>query len=98
MYEIEREIDFGIAYIKKNEHRVKITASPFRGTTYIHIREYGMDGDTGNLFPTKSGYAILAPELDTVINLLQKASKTITKPFKDINQYKFDFSKEEDKE
>ena len=36
---------------------------------YIHIREYSLDGDTGYWFPTKSGYAILADEVSSIIPL-----------------------------
>jgi len=36
-----------------------------------------MDGDTGVWYPTKSGYAILGDELDSVIKVLQEASEKI---------------------
>lgn len=58
-----------------NESIIKITMSEFRGSVYTHIREYKMDGDTGYLFPTKSGYAFLAEEIDSVIEGLQLASE-----------------------
>jgi len=93
------EIDFGVAYLKgPSENRVKVTMNEFKGQIYIHIREYGLDGDTGNLFPTPKGYAILAEELDSVIELLQKASKELARPFKTPGQLKLqltDQNKEE---
>tara|TARA_Y100000034_G_scaffold136800_1_gene215889 strand:+ start:16900 stop:17175 length:276 start_codon:yes stop_codon:yes gene_type:complete len=73
-------IDFGVAYIKQpSESRVKITLNTFNNETYVHIREYQLDGDTGKLYPTKSGYALLAEEVDSVIELLNEASIEYTK-------------------
>ena len=58
------EKDFGIAYNKRIDVGVKITAGEFRDKMHIHIREYALDGDNGRMFPTKSGYAILGENLD----------------------------------
>ena len=68
--------EIGIAYIK-NANQVKVTVNEFRGNMYVHLREYSMDGDTGVSYPTKSGYAILGNELDSVIKVLQEASEKI---------------------
>lgn len=63
---------------KTNETIVKVTMSEFNNTVYTHIREYKMDGDTGYLFPTKSGYAFIADEIDSVIEGLLQASVVYT--------------------
>jgi len=70
-------IDIGIGYTKNNGHIVKVTVNEFRNLLYVHIREYRMDGDTGFWFPTKSGYAMPAEEIDTIIELLSNASQKI---------------------
>lgn len=81
------DIDYGVAYIKHNSgNRIKVTMNTFREITYIHIREYVLDGDTNKLYPTKSGYAILAEELDSVIELLEQASKSLGADFKKSKQ------------
>jgi hypothetical protein len=84
-------------YQKPNGSIVKITMSEFRGIYYTHIREYQMDGDTGNWFPTKSGYALLTEEVDSIIEALQESSECFAK----VSRTKYDtrqldlFKKEE---
>lgn len=93
------EIDFGVAYIKENSDvRIKITMNEFRGKTYIHLREYGYDGDTGNIFPTKKGITIDPKGLDLVIFLLEKVSKTLTNEYKHHGQYNFKLISPDDEE
>ena len=79
----DTEIDLGVAYYKNENTVVKVTASYFDKMSqwYVHIREYGYDGDTNTWFRTPKGYAIKAEELDSVIDLLQKASKELTDKF-----------------
>ena len=72
-------IDIGVGYTKNNGQTVKVTVNEFRNSMYVHIREYKMDGDTGFWFPTKSGYAMHAEEIDTIIDLLSDASQKIAK-------------------
>ena len=55
--------DFGTAFHKNNGNAVKVTVNEFRENLYLHIREYAMDGDTGQWFPTKSGFALPADEV-----------------------------------
>lgn len=90
------ELDLGAAYVKPtNGNKVTIKMNQFRGQVYVHIREYGMDGDTGHHFPTKSGYAILGEEVDSVIEKLEEASKLLAEFYRrNPNQYEFDFMKE----
>ena len=86
------EKDFGIAYSKRLGTVVKVTASEFRGSMYIHIREYNLDGDNGVMFPTKSGYAIQGAYLDDVIAKLENVSKFLGHYYsKDLDQLSFDF-------
>ena len=75
-------IDIGEAYRKPNGNIVKITLNEFREVFYVHIREYSLDGDTGYWFPTKSGYAILADEVSSIIPLLEEAESIISKKYK----------------
>lgn len=64
---------------KPNGNLIKITMSDFRGQVYIHIRDYQMDGDSGIWYPTKTGYAFIAEEVDTIITGLKDASETFAK-------------------
>ena len=41
--------DFGTAFHKPNGNAVKVTVNEFREKLYLHIREYTMDGDTGQV-------------------------------------------------
>jgi hypothetical protein len=66
-------------YKKNNGNVVKITMSEFRGQVYIHVRDYQMDGDSGFWYPTKTGYAFIAEETDSIIAGLKKASETFAK-------------------
>ena len=84
-------IDIGEAYRKPNGNIVKVTLNEFREISYIHIREYSLDGDTGYWFPTKSGYALLADEVSSIIPLLEEAETIISKKYKRDNQLSFDF-------
>ena len=68
-------IDFGTAFNKPNGNAVKVTLNEFRDKMYLHIREYSMDGDTGQWYPTKSGFSLLADETSSLLPLLEEASK-----------------------
>lgn len=83
--------DFGVAYVKDDYHGIKVTMNNFRGRNYIHIREYIFDPEEEIWFPTKKGYAINADDVDSIINLLQKASFQLAKEFKNIEQLEFNF-------
>ena len=83
--------DFGIAYVRQDEHAVKVTLSSFRGKNYIHIREYIYDLDEEVWFPTKKGYALIAEEVDSVIELLQKASNQLAIEYKPSEQLELNF-------
>tara|TARA_R110000782_G_scaffold270131_2_gene369654 strand:+ start:519 stop:791 length:273 start_codon:yes stop_codon:yes gene_type:complete len=89
------DIELGEAYRKANGNIVKVTLNEFREIFYLHIREYVLDGDTGHWFPTKSGYALLADEVSSVIPLLIKAENIISKKYKRDNQLSFDFGESE---
>jgi|TARA_Y100000389_G_scaffold203800_1_gene253540 hypothetical protein len=73
--------DFGTAFHKPNGNAVKVTVNEFREKLYLHIREYTMDGDTGQWFPTKSGFSIPADEVSSLIPLLEDASDLVAKRF-----------------
>ncbi len=90
---MDNEIDFGIVYIKKtgNQPRIKVILSEWYKKWYLHIREWGMDGDTGKLFPTNKGIALDPDELDAMIETLEKVSTHLSREFKYYNQYEFDF-------
>ena len=85
------EVDFGIAYMKNEYTGVKVTMSPFRNNIYIHIREYIFDPDIEVWFPTKKGYALNGYEVDSVIDLLEKASIRLSKEIKPEDQLNFNF-------
>lgn len=74
-------IDLGTAFHKSNGNAVKVTINEFRDTLYLHIREYMMDGDTGQWFPTKSGYSIPADEVSSLLPLLEEASDLVAKKY-----------------
>ena len=82
-------------YKKPNDAVVMVTVNEFRGVIYIHIREHRLDGDTGTLFPTGKGYALVSDEIDTVIEALQEASEYVAQhqrgKLKVEEQYEFDF-------
>lgn len=84
------EKDFGLVYIRENGSRVKVTLNEFKGKFYLHIRDYGFDGDTGNLYPTPKGISIDPEEVDSLIDVLQEVSKFVT-DHRNPNQLKFDF-------
>ena len=88
-------IELGEAYRKPNGNIVKVTLNEFREIFYLHIREYALDGDTGYWFPTKSGYALLADEVSSVIPLLMEAESIISKKYKRDSQLAFDFGESE---
>ena len=79
-------VDFGTAFHKPNGNAVKVTINEFRDKLYLHIREYSMDGDTGQWFPTKSGYAMVADEVSSLIPLLEEASEIVAKRYKNTSQ------------
>lgn len=74
-------IDFGTAFHKPNGNAVKVTVNEFRDQIYLHIREYAMDGDTGQWYPTKSGYSMPADEVSSLIPLLEAAGEQVAKRF-----------------
>lgn len=74
-------IDFGTAFHKPNGNAVKVTVNEFRDKLYLHIREYAMDGDTGQWYPTKSGYSMPADEVSSLIPLLSQAGEEVAKRF-----------------
>ena len=88
------EQDFGIVYTRENGNRLKVTLNEFRGKHYLHIRDYGFDGDTGNLFPLPKGISLAPEEVDSLIDILLQVSKSITK-LRNPNQLEFDLYKEE---
>ena len=74
-------IDFGTAFHKPNGNAVKVTVNEFRDQIYLHIREYAMDGDTGQWYPTKSGYSMPADEVSSLVPLLEAAGEQVAKRF-----------------
>ena len=88
-------IDIGEAYRKPNGNIVKVTLNEFREIFYVHIREYSLDGDTGYWFPTKSGYAILADEVSSIIPLLEEAETIVSQKYKRSDQLSFNFKESE---
>ncbi len=74
-------IDFGTAFHKPNGNAVKVTVNEFRDQLYLHIREYAMDGDTGQWYPTKSGYSMPADEVSSLVPLLEAAGEEVAKRF-----------------
>ena len=71
-------VDFGIVARKNNGNLIKVTMNKFRGQLYVHIREYGVDGDDGSQFPLPKGITIPPEEVDTTIELLNEVSKKLT--------------------
>jgi hypothetical protein len=84
------EKDFGSVYIRENGNRLKVTLNDFRGKHYLHIRDYGFDGDTGKLYPLPKGITIDPNEVDVLIEVLQEVSKFVTASM-NLNQLEFDF-------
>lgn len=74
-------IDFGTAFHKPNGNAVKVTLNEFRDTLYLHIREYAMDGDTGQWYPTKTGFSFVADEVSSLIPLLEDASELVASKY-----------------
>ena len=79
-------IDFGTAFYKTNGNAVRVTINEFRDITYLHIREYAMDGDTGVWYPTKTGFSFQADEVSSLIPLLEQAANAVAKQYKINNQ------------
>ena len=50
-----------------------------------------MDGDTGQWYPTKSGFAISADETASLIPLLEQASNMVAQRFTSTSQLEFNF-------
>jgi hypothetical protein len=73
--------DFGTAFVKHNGNAVKVTVNEFRGIVYLHIREYAMDGDTGNWYPTKTGFSFNADEVTSLIPLLEQAALHVSRNY-----------------
>ena len=90
------DIDFGTAFHKNNGNAVKVTVNEFRENLYLHIREYAMDGDTGQWFPTKSGFAMPADEVCSIIPLLEDAAEMVSQRFKHSTQIELDFGETND--
>lgn len=88
-------VDFGTAFHKPNGNAVKVTINEFRDKLYLHIREYAMDGDTGQWFPTKTGFSIPADEVTSLIPLLEEAGELVAQRYKWLTQHEFDFGEED---
>jgi|TARA_R110001583_G_scaffold13817_1_gene58819 hypothetical protein len=86
--------DFGTAFHKNNGNAVKVTVNEFRENLYLHIREYAMDGDTGQWFPTKSGFALPADEVCSLLPLLEEAAAEVSKRFVYTTQIEFEFGEQ----
>ena len=94
---MDNTIDFGIVCIKGNSgNALKVTANTFNNKRYLHIREYMLDGDTGKLFPTKTGVSMDPNELDSLIEILDNANKVLNKSLHYRNQLSFDFNKKDE--
>jgi len=89
------DIDFGTAFHKNNGNAVKVTMNTFRDIRYLHIREYAMDGDTGNWYPTKSGFSMPADEVTSLIPLLEDASDAVVMLYNWDTQLELDLEMEE---
>ena len=89
------EKDFGTAFHKKNGNAVKVTVNTFRGITYLHIREYMMDGDTGVWFPTKTGFSMPADEVTSLTPLLEEAGEFVAQQYIYNTQIDLDLETEE---
>ena len=50
-----------------------------------------MDGDTGQWFPTKSGFALPADEVCSLLPLLEEAAEDVSKRFVHSTQFEFEF-------
>jgi hypothetical protein len=73
--------DFGTAFHKNNGNAVKVTINEFRDILYLHIREYAMDGDTGQWYPTKTGFSFQADEVSSLIPLLLDAEAVVAQNY-----------------
>lgn len=80
-YKSDMNIDFGTAFHKHNGNAVKVTLNEFRDITYLHIREYAMDGDTGQWYPTKTGFSFQADEVTSLIPLLEEAARAVAQKY-----------------
>ena len=69
----------------------------FRENLYLHIREYAMDGDTGQWFPTKSGFALPADEVCSLLPLLEEAAEEVSKRFVHSTQIEFEFGENDER-
>ncbi len=90
-------IDFGTAFHKNNGNAVKVTINEFRDNLYLHIREYSMDGDTGQWYPTKSGYAMSADEVSSLIPLLEEAAEIVAKRYKNTSQLELQLGEKDER-
>jgi len=89
-------IDFGTAFHKPNGNAVKVTTNEFRDKLYLHIREYSMDGDTGQWYPTKSGFSIPADEVTSLIPLLEDAGEAVAMRYNWDTQLEFDLGESDE--
>ena len=87
-------IDFGTEFHKRNGNAVKVTVNEFRDILYLHIREYSMDGDTGQWYPTKTGFSMPADEVSSLIPLLQDASEAVAQRYVWNTQLELDLENE----
>ena len=90
-------IDFGTAFHKPNGNAVKVTINEFRDKLYLHIREYTMDGDTGQWFTTKTGFSIPADEVSSLTPLLEEASELVAKRYIWNTQLELDLENEDER-
>jgi hypothetical protein len=89
-------IDFGTAFHKPNGNAVKVTINEFRDKLYLHIREYSMDGDTGQWYPTKSGFSIPADEVCSLIPLLEDAGEAVAMKYRWDTQLELDLENDDE--
>ena len=89
--------DYGTSFHKNNGNAVKVTVNEFRENLYLHIREYAMDGDTGQWFPTKSGFALPADEVCSLLPLLEEAAEEVSKRFVHPTQIEFEFGENDER-
>ena len=56
-----------------------------------------MDGDTGQWFPTKSGFALPADEVCSLLPLLEEAAEEVSKRFVHSTQIEFEFGENDER-
>ena len=58
---------------------------------YFQLQTYTMDGDTGQWFPTKTGFSIPADEVSSLIPLLNDAAEAVAQRYIWNNQLELEF-------